>query len=205
MNANIVAVYNKATAEELVSGAEWYSAAHTFCRGLSDRYDVDIDTAAAVVAVLSPRLSWALNLRYADQYLRTGDCPTFFSVKHKLARLVEGVALDEVLSARHGQKVRSFYDNIARPQTSTAVTVDRHAFDIVTGSRHDADRRALERRGVYDATAEEYRSTALALNLRPHQLQATTWLTWKRVKNYNDQRHATQFSGTGAEHLSASN
>lgn len=194
MNAqNILDVYATATADERRDGAHWYSAAHTFCLGLSKRYDVPVETAAAVVAVLSPRLTWALNLRYADQYLRTGDAPTFFSTKAKLARIVAGEPLDDVLDG--GPKVRSFYANILSPATSIAVTIDRHAYDIVAGTTDDKGRKGLEAKGVYESCAEAYRTAAETLGVAPHVVQAVTWLAWKRAKEYTTANHTTLYSG----------
>lgn len=192
--ANVLAVYDRAGETDRANRV-WYEAAHTFCVGLSRRYNVSIQTAAAVVAVLSPRLEWGLNMRYAELYLETGDAPTFFSTKAKLARIMAGETLDQV---QKGRKVAAFYDNIVNPTTSRKVTIDRHAYDIAEGlSGTNQDRKALDRKGVYDEIEAAYVEAAAKVGILPHELQAVVWVAHKRSKVYASATHQ-QFARKGA-------
>lgn len=180
---NILKVWQQATPEDKKE-LSWYHMAHTFCVGLAEKYGTTLEQAVAVLAVLSPRLKWDLNMRYADQYLRTGDCPTFFSVKAKLARIMAGEGIEDVTVK--GPKVISFYHCILDPDHTESVVIDRHAWAVARGSSEDynnAGPRDLDRKGGYEKIAGLYKEAATILGVRPHQVQAVTWVTWRRMKH----------------------
>lgn len=178
--ANILACFATATPEEVADGKAWYSTAHTFAVGLSERYGISVTQAAGIIAALSPRLSWDLNLRNADTLVRTGDVGGLRGNVVKAQRILAGEHPDVVLG---GNKVRSFFDNILRPEESTAVTIDRHAWDIADGDvGDDKSRKALERKGVYQALCDAYIDAAAEVGLAPHVVQAVTWVAWRRRK-----------------------
>jgi len=189
---NIRKVYATATPEEITAGLAWYNVAHLFCIGLAEEYDTDLDTAAGVVAAISPRLSWNLNLAYAERIFATGDAPLLGLSKGKALAILGGQTVGSVLQApkgkpTSGQKVRAFYDNIRFTDDSTAVTIDRHAYDIAAGLEgSDATRKVLDRVGVYEEVANLYREVAAELDILPHQLQAITWIAWRRAKGIAD-------------------
>lgn len=192
MVLRILAKYNASTKSDRANKV-WYQTANTFVIGLADKYGVAVETAANVVAILSPRLEWGLNQRYADQYLATGNAPTFYSTLEKLQQIVDGAPLDVV---QKGRKVASFADNILRPTTSRKVTVDRHAYDIATGTTDDADRKALERKGAYDIVEAAYVEAARRIGIAPCELQAIVWVAHKRTKSYSPSHQ--QFARKGA-------
>ena len=173
--ANIVSVYNAASETEREEGAEWYSAALTFARGLSERYGVDVTAAAGIIAALSPRLPWDRNMLYADTLCATGDAPVLGGSKDKARRIWFGEPPLDVLS---GDKVSNFYRCIMGDPD--AVVVDRHAFDVAYGSvTDDRTRKALDRVGEYEAYANAYRAAAAILGLSAAVVQATAWVTWR--------------------------
>ncbi len=192
MVLRILAKYNASTKSDRANGV-WYETANTFVIGLANKHGVSVETAVSVVAILSPRLEWGLNQRYADQYLATGNAPTFFSTLAKLARITGGESLANV---QKGRKVAAFADNILNPLTSTKVTVDRHAVDIATGSTDDDSRKALDRKGAYDAVEAAYVGAACKVGIAPCELQAIVWVAHKRTKAYGPKHQ--QFSRKGA-------
>lgn len=108
----------------------------------------------------------------------------YMANKNKAARIWFGAFPLDVLG---GKKVRAFYNCIFCPESSESVVVDRHAFDIAEGqykNKEDDRRGPLGRNGVYEEISAAYVRAAEILNLRPHQVQAVTWLTW-RVKKKN--------------------
>lgn len=210
----IVSLFKSANADDLAYGLGWYQTAHEFCLSASERHGVTVETAAAIVAVLSPRTEWQMNLRQADAILGGGTAPTFFRTLAKCAALLAADGLADPLDVTYsgtfaiggvervtvnqpalgGTKVRSFYDNILRPSTSEAVTVDRHAWDVVDGAvGTDDSRRGLERVGTYSAITARYVAAARILGLMPHQVQAVTWSTWKRTKSYDRPQHTALY------------
>jgi hypothetical protein len=52
--------------QDLEEGMQWYSKAHDFAAGLAQKYGIDEDHAAAVVAALSPQTDWDRNQRLAE-------------------------------------------------------------------------------------------------------------------------------------------
>jgi hypothetical protein len=188
---NIMRVWGNATERDLNEGMEWYSTAHTFCRGLVGRYGITIEQAAGVTAAISPLLSWEKNLLFADTLVQTGDAPCLKRNVRKAQAILEGVDPLDVLG---GHKVRSFYDNILQPDTSNEVTIDRHAFDVAVGCvTNDQLRKQLDRKGMYRAFAQLYRDAAADLGVMAHQVQAVTWSAWRRTKVYDRPQHVTLY------------
>ena len=67
---NIAAWRATASAEDIDRGRDWYPMARSVARQLAARYGVGIDTAAGVIAALSPRCSWSANMAAAEAVLR---------------------------------------------------------------------------------------------------------------------------------------
>lgn len=164
-----------------IYGRTWYAQAHEHAQRLADRYDITDRQAAGVIAALSPQVSWTDNLREADRLLRTGGARHTTRNVIKARAIVHGVDPTDVLG---GNKVRAFFDNIAHHETSRAVTVDRHAFDVALGTIGEpiARSRTLERVGVYAFLSEAYRAVADDLGTLPHMVQATTWVAHRNAK-----------------------
>lgn len=183
----ILTTYSDASEADIAEGMAWYQVGHTFARGLASRYGVSTDQACAVVAVMSPQLSWQRNMVVADELLRTGSasgCIQRFARKAQI--IAAGGPIDQLVS---GPKVTSFYQNLRWPRRSGAVTIDRHAYSVYLGYVVAQGDRTLDRKGRYDTVAEAYRQTAQMVGILPHQLQAITWLTWRRTKPYQRAQH----------------
>lgn len=188
-----MAVYGRASDDEIAEGIDWYSAARTFALGLASRYDLTAEAAAGVIAAISPRLRWDLNMAYADSLVKTGNAPLLFTNKAKALAILAGEDPTTVLACpactrgetSHectGPKVRAFFACIIDP-SSDAVCVDRHAFDVAYGRVTDEKtRKALDRKGGYDRIASAYRAAAVKLGLVPSVLQAITWVVWRNEK-----------------------
>jgi hypothetical protein len=182
IRAHIAGVIAQATDAEVEDGKAWYSTAATFARGLSERYGIRYVQACGIVAALSPGTSWDRNLVLAETMVSTGDCKhAYGDAIRKARRILEGESCYSVLG---GQKVLSFFDNIAMAEHSQSVTVDRHAYAIAMGVLHadDAETKGLQRKGVYTRVADAYRAVADELGLQPHQCQAIAWVVHRRLK-----------------------
>ena len=100
---------------------------------------------------------------------------TFYANKVKAFRIALGET--NVLS---GPKVSAFAENLAGD--TRKVTIDRHAFNVACGAEYIVDKRGpkiTEKRRRRAASA--YRVVAKRAGLEPSELQAITWLVWKRV------------------------
>jgi hypothetical protein len=216
MTRNIVRVFLTATPDEHAEGLGWYQRALAEAVDLAasvwghlptsvednEAWGREIEKAAAVLAVLSPRLSWPKNvelarLAYDVIYGETDiadDLSNWPGLKinaRKAMRILTGENPDDVVS---GPKVRAFWHTIVDPSDPRAVVVDRHAFDVAVNTvLTDAERgKWLGLKGTYDLVSKAYRDAARELNklttpadgleVTPAGVQAVTWTIWRRTR-----------------------
>jgi len=179
MVANILATFAQATPEQAIDGATWYAQAHAIAGELMPD---DIEKGAAILAVLSPALSWDKNIAAAiAASRRNGRRPAgVIGTNWQKARDIRRVRSD-VDSLVRGAKVRAFWRCIATNGTDThAVCVDRHAAAIACGyflDSADSGRAVAGKR--YDALADAYRDAAAIADVPPATMQAVTWVVWR--------------------------
>lgn len=187
---NVTQAFRAATATDHVEGMEWYARARRLCLDIGDRHGVSVERAAAVVAVLSPRLSWELNVRLAWLAFAQGEdwhkLPCLTANSDKAYALVNGEDPANVVS---GPKVTAFWRTIVDPSGANTVVVDRHAIGVALG--RPATKYELQKYGKgkhYAAVAECYVRAARILsretgqNLSPSDVQAITWTYWRRTR-----------------------
>lgn len=174
---NILNVYRAADSDSLREGLRWYNDAHLFAKGL----DTDVNRSAGIIAALSPMNGWKNNKNKAALlYAQDGEGTKvgLFTNVAKAQLIYKGGDPNEIL---RGDKVRAFYRTILNPRGDIRPTVDRHAFDIAVGMRtNDKARGALSRKGVYESFADAYRAAAAIEGIGAAQMQASTWLFWRK-------------------------
>lgn len=171
---NIVSVFDRATNEEVEHGLSWYLDANRIALDVGKG---DLKLGAGLLAVLSPRLKWNKNVEYAYHAVEYGwPYPGMSAITNKVIRLLEGESADTVVN---GEKTVSFYRNIVNP-FSDDVTVDRHAIDIALATRHNDDTRPSLSKSRYEELANAYRDAAKRCSIFPLELQAITWVAWRR-------------------------
>ena len=189
LTANILSVYDARTAAEQVQGLRWYADAREVADEVARTAALPNRHGAGVIAALSPQTSWHANIGMALEAAVKGtadDAPHCADACDKATAILSGAEPSEVLG---GRKVRSFYANISRPRRSGPVTIDRHAVAICLRGLEGADTSrfdpvppsTLERIGVYTYLASAFRGAADRTDLRPHEMQAVTWVTWRRL------------------------
>lgn len=187
MDSAVVADVRRLTVETVRSAEEWqrdagrgwYGAACDLAAELGRKLEGRdrLRRAAAIIAVLSPQISWAQNVKVAHSIVAKtaeGFGGAFRRNVAKAIRLRDATSFDD--SVVSGRKVSAFADNIWRPDVSLAVTLDR-----VMMRHFRLGARMLERKGVYQllslavsyAAADLSRDGVLWL---PHQVQATVWI-----------------------------
>lgn len=187
---NIIDVYNRSTMEERKQGEYWYYDARVWCAKHARHWDMPVQSVCGVVAALSPGLRWEANLQDANTLIaavtRSESRPmvgVYGTRNRDRAWLI--ASGESPLSILGGQKVLSFYHNILDPHDASHVTIDRHAYCLahgLTSTRNGAasiDVRVTPKR--YNELAESYKALSRAIGLLPNQLQAITWLAWKRI------------------------
>lgn len=180
MVRNILKAYKRATPEQAIAGAQWYSEAHAIAGAIHD----DINAGAAMLAVLSPVLSWEKNVAAAivaakPRGTRPAGTLTGSWSKARAARR-KGAKLDAIVK---GEKVRAFWVCIATDgQDPFAVCVDRHAAAIAVGfflDGKDASRAVSGKN--YTRIADAYRDAAARVGVTPATMQAVTWVVWRET------------------------
>lgn len=180
---NILKMYRQASEFEKEYGNNWYNKANMLVRNLAIEYDLPIKIVAGVLAILSPRNRWERNVI---------DCKTIVKAynEHKGIDSFKVSTLDSnkrkawlLLHTRDmklikGIKVSNFYLNILGSKNN--VTIDTHAYNIAIGKHRGVKTFTYTQ---YDDVAIAYQSVASMLGIAPCDLQAITWLTYKRVYN----------------------
>ena len=188
---NIKAIYELASAAEIADGMAWYGAAKSISIVLADQYDIPAAQAVGVLAALSPRNKWSRNVVDAESligaYVAAGSeqarltkvC-TFGANKEKGIRILESglETLPTALDILSGPKLKEFASCIAGLDECC---IDGHAWCIWQGSRVTlADVPSIGvklRREI----KKDYRKAADDLGLKASELQAITWVTWRRI------------------------
>jgi hypothetical protein len=186
---NILRVLHQASAEEVLAGLTWYrdSLDHvvSLVRDSHQRGEIPATpktsrrAIAGMIAALSPQKTWTINVRLVFQVLRTRDGGQYKVQVKKAAAIADGA---DPLSVLKGPKERAFFECLFDPDHTQAVTVDGHAFSIWMGVRIYVTRVRLSRR-LYRIAEGDYQRAAKQVGLRPHQLQAITWLCHRRMHN----------------------
>jgi hypothetical protein len=182
---NILDTYNLATTEEVRLGKEWYKTANYECSALLyglRLQDYSLATIVGMTAALSPRNKWARNLIDVDKLLDDDNTTvgTFHANKAKALSIKHSFYSTpwEIENLLGGDKVKSFYRNILEPENTRYVTVDGHAIGVWLGCRTVS---ASAQGNAYQTIKDAYVTTANELCLIPCELQAITWLTYRRI------------------------
>lgn len=169
----IMSVFERATLPDTATGMGWYPYAHSIACEASDPA-----IGAGVIAALSPRMPWHRNVLLArvafnDVRLFRGALGNSIS---KVNAILDGTPISDVLKA---SKTRSFFDNILNPLTSTAVTIDVWAMRVA--GIVDRDAPTVKQ---YRELSNAYTEAANIVGIRPLEMQAITWTTYRREVDY---------------------
>jgi hypothetical protein len=187
--ANILKVYLSANTSDKVQGMEWYKTAGKIADNLAVKYQQNKSSVCGVIAALSPGCPWENNLEYTEralQWYNNQDLPRpNISIygkanEDKAYRILSGEHSTMVLG---GDKVTSFYLCLV-DQDNECVVIDRHAVSIAVGQPLGKEyAKYVSTRKKYGAFEQCYVNVAKMLDIKPHQLQAITWVTWRRINN----------------------
>ncbi len=183
---NITTVAERAGCDDWKAGTEWYWEAREQVARLATEAQIPLRVACHIVAVLSPGIRWESNILAARAVAldNVGMAPLGYPANiakamELLARWRRGdPAWETVLT---GPKVTAFAETLFNPDTEDSdVVLDVHAIGIAFGRRYTVkttpDLRQEERRRLDKA----YRIVAKRYGVKPHQIQAVTWVTWRR-------------------------
>lgn len=202
---NIAGMLQLASQGDILSGLEWYKRAHKLGVRLIHAYDgLTLGQAVGVIAALSPNNKWERNCINAEAMIKAwhlGADPmdvrvcTFNKNKAKAAAILalsdaetQGDT-DMIAEILNGRKVTAFYRSILGDPD--AVCVDGHAYAVWIGERVPTTQTPSIGVKLYADIARAYQLVAkrsyelCGTTLTPTQVQATTWVTYRRLLGYN--------------------
>lgn len=162
----------------------WYYEVHDYCATLSEKHNVPLIKVAGIMSVLSPNVSFVQNVKSLEAFLETGgNCTVSTYSKQKVKAdliyaLPDTCDEDDVkVIVGKGLKTLAFFENIYRPHTSMAVTVD------LWQVRWAKSIRLIPKSAGVQPTVKQYRLIAKRIQYRakklgmmPHEYQAMTWV-----------------------------
>jgi len=181
MVRRILAKYRRATPAELAAGRDWYATAQA---AAAEIYPERPDIAAGVIAALSPRAQWAVNLKWARAVVyaaRTGqECPAVHT------RTMRAIAWDIATGTR------TYAEALKGPKTSrfaraidptiadlSRCTVDAWAARTAEGKTspsHNANGAVAPNGQRYLKIERAYQRAAEILGQDTAVVQAVCWL-----------------------------
>ena len=161
-----------ATKQNITDGKLWYKRLNRYLRDVSFIYNVPTWKVGAIMSILSPRVSFKINLEDTITLLKHGSKAKLKSpiFKVKALKALNAQSYDDVLalfSDKTGPKTLAFFDNLVNPK-SEKVTIDVHmirAFNIKGSLTNKKYRQA-------EIMIQNYASK---VGLQPMQLQAILW------------------------------
>lgn len=200
---NVAGMLQLATQGDILAGIEWYARALRFARMLVQAYDgLTLGQAVGVIAALSPNNKWARNCVDAEAMIKAwhaGADPltvkvcTFNPNKAKAAAILaltaDELETDTIAEILNGRKVVAFYRSIMGDPD--AVCVDGHAYAVWIGERIPTTQTPKIGVKLYADIARAYQLVAkrsfnlCGVTLSATQVQAVTWVTYRRLLGYN--------------------
>jgi hypothetical protein len=192
---NILDIYKQSTEDEILSGKQWYKQANELSKLMSIKYKLTHIQVVGIIAALSPGTSWSQNIidsNHLCSLLNSGKKIRFITVttygqnKHKAFHIYSHPELteEEIFTVLLGSslkvnKTSSFFSNILHPEVDDIVTIDRHSFRVNLSITEVTDIRLTEKR--YKLMSTAYKLAAIELDINAIELQAVTWLTFRRL------------------------
>lgn len=184
IHRNLQLVFNRCTPWELTTGKQYYTKQQQLLCEIADKWDFKGRETIGAFAALSPNNSEAMTYRALLQLIRrvrfgsTNRVVAYGQNILKAMRILNGA---DPLSVLSGNKVTAFYLNTLCPWDDHVLTIDGHIAGVCFGQR-------LRMKEVPDINDESYRylcgcirDFARNKNWYGTEIQATLWLTWKRI------------------------
>lgn len=176
---NIVSIFQQANFQELKEGLTWYPTAKAECLKMSLETGKPLEVVVAVVAALSPLNKWETNLANAKSMLESDEPETVVvSTTNGNRDKAAAIIRTEDTSILSGVKVTAFFTNI---MGGDVVTVDFHAKNIANMTIRGVKSTNAPRGHEYEVLATAYTAAAAMVGIKAHEMQAITWLTWRRL------------------------
>lgn len=181
---NIIKIYNDSISE---NEEGWYTEANKLATELASKNGLSNLQVAGIIAALSPLKSWNENKRIAEQFIRIGSTlhtRAMVSKAKDIRDYNESMQREFILTTLNGNKISSFFINIAFPEDPNYVTIDRHAISIALGRSIKNNEGNITNK-QYEFLTSCYKQVGESLGVVPNKVQAVTWVKWRQLKLAN--------------------
>jgi hypothetical protein len=185
---SIVRFYNEALESEIRAGMNWYIEVNELAKEFSLKTGYSIMQISGVIAALSPQTSWELNKVYLVRFLKDGIKATSNTHLNKIKaeKCLKATNVEQIKRILKGNKTKSFFFNIAFPDVDKIATIDRHAMAICLQNpqKVNAIKEPVQLTTIqYNFFESCYVQAAEKLGLKTLELQAATWIVYRRLRN----------------------
>jgi len=199
---NIIDVYDKADEGTRAQGRRWYSAVSDFAGMLAGG---NREMGGILLSTYSPQTRWPINMMNAYESVRRGDpvgpgegVMVSADQKAKAQKAMDGGSIEELMTTA---KTHSFGRLIARGDDSPDdpyghVVIDTHAVNIAAGGTirgaNYGEGAPIGDQRQHEYVADQYRAAAKIISeregvlMKPHELQAITWLMQVQANEARD-------------------
>ena len=188
---NINAVFKQAQPHEIKHGKTWYKDALRECQDMAACYQLPVHIVAGVVAALSPTNKWERNLIDAANMCKVfvdggyvEDCNpcTDGKMRDKAWDILQSMPhnADDVAFILKGPKITDFYLCI---MGHDVCVIDGHAWGIAFKDRRTMQDVPSIGKRMRKELQQAYSRAGKKHGLTAYQMQAATWVTWKRIHN----------------------
>lgn len=182
--SNVLSVFANASDASYEEGMHWYDEANALARELSPD---NVLAGAGVLAAYSANASWkdkrgneGRNIILARRAFATGIASGHTSTfNNKVQRILDGHNPLEVIQSN---KQRAFMLAIHDFASANVAVIDRHAHDVAMG-RFFADKDRKIGKRIFSAMSNAYVEAAGLAGISVAQIQAVTWVSWKKRRD----------------------
>lgn len=188
---NILRVFKQATPQEVKHGKTWYKRALKECQDMADYHQLPVRVVAGVVAALSPTNKWERNLIDAHNmckvFVKGGyveDCKpcTYKKMRDKAWLILTSMpdSIEEVSIILNGAKITDFFQCI---MGKDVCVIDGHAWGIANKDRRTMQDVPSIGKKLRQDLQTCYSRAGKKHGMTAYEMQAATWVAWKRIHN----------------------
>lgn len=182
---NIFTVYCRADKWDREWGMSAYEKYHDKINKISDDASIHVgsETACGIFAALSPNIDEASNFKALRKMLNGGDVSSIPGYPKNIGKAIKILHGSDPLEILSGNKTRAFFLNLWDfSNTAHPVVVDAHMYSVWRLRRFKVTEAKISDE-EYKLASRDFGIVASHLDIRPNQLQAICWSTWKRINN----------------------
>ena len=186
-----MAVYKQSNQLEKTHGQNWYQLALDACKEISVEFELPLHIVVGVCAALSPTNRWERNLgdthtvcRVFSEggYMESAVVCTYPKMLEKAWSILQTMPHDaeDTGFILKGPKITDFFMCILGHDVCV---IDGHAWGIANNERRGMKDVPSIGKGMRKELQAAYKKAGNKKGLTAYQMQAITWVAWKRIHN----------------------